>query len=188
MQWRSVFLSVLLACALDAKANLARGEAPKSTAVPVAWRPLHAPCLPAPGPVYKSQWRSLKRLTANGPVELTSESGFTEMFGCPSGIDWSKERLVLLLLEVSHMNSIRIGQFTAQDNHLKLRMHIECGPGYDDHSKRLSGSHVFFALLLPTSSLRLDVQYQYVNVQTVNYQQALHGCSRIPSMRPENRR
>jgi hypothetical protein len=137
--------------------------------------------------VYKTQWRSLKRLSANGPLELTSESGFTELFGCASGVDWSKERLVLLLLEVSHMNSIRVGQLTAQDELLKLRMRIECGPGYDDHSKPLSGSHVFFAMLLPTSSLRLEVQYQYVNVQTAKYQQVLRNCSMIPSRRPENR-
>ena len=184
MKWRPVLMGALAAYFLGTQGCVAHGGPPKSQAVPVAWRPLRAPCLPAPGPVYVSQWSALKRLTPNGPVEVNSETSFAALFGCASGVDWSKERLVLLLLEVRHMNEIRFHQLTLQDNRLRLRIRVECGPGYDDHSRGLSGSHVFFGMLLPASMSRLDVQYVDGEVYTTKYQQVIRSCTTIPQARP----
>lgn len=91
---------------------------------------------------------------------------------------------MLLLLEVRHMNEIRFHQLTLQDNRLRLRIRVECGPGYDDHSRGLSGSHVFFGMLLPASTSRLDVQYVDGEVYTTKYQQVIRSCTTIPQARP----
>ena len=90
---------------------------------------------------------------------------------------------MLLLLEVQHVNAVRFNQLTLQDARLRLRISVECGPGYDDHSQGLSGSHVFFGLLLPASTLRLDVQYG-ADHDSAKYQQLLHDCGTVPSSRP----
>jgi hypothetical protein len=66
-------------------------------------------------------------------TEVSSESGFVDLFGCASGVDWSTERLVLLLLEVRHMDAIRVSQLTLQNEKLRLRIRVDCGAGYDDH-------------------------------------------------------
>ncbi len=164
----------------------AHGGPPKSKAVPVAWRPLRAPCLPTPGPVYETQWKALKRLPPNRPTEVSSETGFVDLFGCASGVDWSKERLVLLLLEVRHMDALRVSQLALQDERLRLRIRVECGAGYDDHFPGLPGSHVFFGMLLPASASRLEVQYGDGDFYTASYQKIIRNCTTMPQAPPSH--
>ena len=183
MELRSV-LCCTLAAYFFGHLGCAHGGPPKGPAVPVQWRPLRVPCLPTPGPVYATQWKALKRLAQNRPMEVSSESGFGDLFGCASGVDWNTERLVLLMLEVRHMDAIRFSQLTLQDEKLRLRIRVDCGPGYDDHSQRLAGSHVFFGMLLPASRSRLEVQYGDGYAFTTNYQQIIRHCTTIPQAPP----
>ena len=152
--------------------------------MPVKWRPLRAPCLPTPGPLFDSKWPTLTRLSSNRPLELSSETDFAALFGCASGVDWNSERLVLLMLEIRHMDSIFVSQLALQNDALRLRIHVDCGPGYDDHSRRMEGSHVFFGMLLPASRSRLEVQYGDGYAFTTNYQQVIRHCTSIPQARP----
>ncbi len=181
-------LQSLLMCTLAAyffgHPGGAYGGPPKGPIVPVQWRPLRVPCLPTHGPVYVTQWKALKRLAQNRPIEVSSESGFGELFGCASGVDWNTERLVILILEIRHMDGIRVSQLAQQNEKLRLRIHVDCGPGYDDHSRRLEGSHVFFGMLLPASGSRLEVQYGDGGAFTTNYQQIIRDCTTIPQAPP----
>lgn len=185
MKLRSLLGWMLAAYCFGHLASTHAGPA-KRPAVPVQWRPLRVPCLPTPGPVYASQWKALKQLAKNRPIEVSSESGFGELFGCASGVDWNSERLVILMLEIGHMDAIRVGQLVLQDEKLRLRIHVDCGPGYDDHSHRLNekGSHVFFGMLLPASRSRLEVQYETGGAFTTGYQQISHRCATIPHAPP----
>lgn len=185
MELRSL-LRCTLAVYFFAHLGWAHGGPPKGPAVPVQWRPLRVPCLPTPGPVYATKWKALKGLAQNRPIEVSSESGFGELFGCASGVDWNTERLVILMLEIWHMDAINVRQLALQDEKLRLRIHVDCGPGYDDHSHRLEdqGSHVFFGMLLPASRSRLEVQYGQGGTFTTNYQQIIRSCGTIPQAPP----
>lgn len=181
---RSSVLWCTLAAYFFGHVGCAHGGPPKGPAVPVRWRPLRVSCLPTPGPIYDTQWKALKRLAQNRPIEVSSESGFGELFGCASGVDWNTERLVLLMLEVRHMSAIRIGQLALQDERLRLRIRVDCGSGYDDHSQGLGGSHVFFGMLIPASPPRLEVQYMDGDFYTTNYQKIIRNCTTVPQARP----
>ena len=183
MELRSV-LWCTLAAYFFGHLGCAHGGPPKGPTVPVQWRPLRVPCLPTPGPVYATQWKALKRLAQNRPIEVSSESDFGALFGCASGVDWNTERLVLLMLEIRHMDTIRISQLALQDEKLRLRIRVDCGPGYDDHSQRLAGRHVFFGMLLPASRSRLEVQYGDSDVFTTSYQKIIRNCTTVPQARP----
>lgn len=167
--------------------STARGSAPTATSAPapspLAWRSLRAPCLPAPGPVYVSKRSALGRLTPNAPIEISSEASFSERFGCPSGVDWTRERLVLLLLQVGSMDAIRLDQATDAGGAHSLRFRVTCAAGYDDGARGIAGSHVFFALLLPASFSAIDVKYKYFNVQTSKYQNVMTDCAKVPRAR-----
>lgn len=160
------------------------GSAPAPT--PLPWRSLRAPCLPAPGALYVNKRSVLGRLPPNRPIEISSEADFTKQLGCPSGVDWTRERLVLLLLQVGSMDAIRLEQAAHAGEQPSLRFRITCGAGYDDGKPRLSGSHVFFAILLPASSAAIDVQYRYFNVQTARYENVLSACSKVPRAQPRH--
>ena len=82
------------------------------------------------------------------------------------------------------MDAIRVSQLTLQNEKLRLRIRVDCGPGYDDHSQRLAGSHVFFGMLLPASRSRLEVQYGDGDAFTTNYQQVIRNCTTIPQAPP----
>ena len=150
------------------------------TAPPVAWRPLRAGCLPASGAVYASRWPALRRLEANVPVEVRGEAEFVSRLGCASGVDWRKERLVLLLLEVGSMDAIRLEQVVDSGTTLAVRVRVTCGAGYDDGVPGLAGSHVLFGIVVPATSSVLDVKYRYVNVETSKYSSVVRDCGKIP--------
>lgn len=133
--------------------------------------------------MYVSKRSALGRLTPNAPVEISSEAGFSERFGCPSGVDWTKERLVLLLLQVGSMDAIRLDQPTDAGGTYSLRFRVTCAAGYDDGVGGIAGSHVFFAILLPASLPAIDVKYKYFNVQTSKYQNMLTDCAKVPRAR-----
>ena len=158
----------------------AHADAPTSKAPTVAWRPLRAPCLPPPGPVHASRWPALQRLKGNAPVEVRGEAEFTSLLGCASGVDWRRERLVLLLLQVGHMGAVRLEQAADSGTSLALRVRITCGAGYDDGKGGLAGSHVFFGILVPASSSALGVEYRYANVRTTRYSSVLRDCAKVP--------
>lgn len=183
MTLRSVLWCALLA-SFFGHLGCAHGGPSKGPTVPVKWRPLRAPCLPTPGPIFDSKWPTLKRLSSNRPLELSSETDFAALFGCASGVDWNSERLVLLMLEIRHMDSIFVSQLALQNDALRLRIHVDCGPGYDDHSRRMEGSHVFFAMVIPASRSRLEVQYGDGDSFTTNYQKIIRHCTTIPQERP----
>ena len=183
MEWRSL-LKCTLAAYFFFHLGCAHGGPPKAPIVPVQWRPLRAPCLPTPGPTYVTQWKALRKLPQNRPIEVSSESGFGDLFGCASGVDWNTERLVILMLEIRHMDEIRVSQLALQNEKLRLRIRVNCGAGYDDHSRPLEGSHVFFGMLLPASASRLEVQYGDGSNYTTNYQQIIHQCLTIPRAQP----
>jgi hypothetical protein len=115
---------------------------------------------------------------------VSSESGFGELFGCASGVDWNTERLVVLMLEIRHMDENRVSQLALQNEKLRLRIRVDCGAGYDDHSRPLEGSHVFFGMLLPASASRLEVQYGDGSDFTTNYQRIIRQCLTIPRAQP----
>lgn len=183
MAWRSLLTRTLAAYSF-CHLGCAHGGPPKAPIVPVQWRPLRAPCLPTPGPAYVTQWKALRRLPQNRPIEVSSESGFGELFGCASGVDWNTERLVILVLEIRHMDEIRVSQLALQNEKLRLRIRVDCGPGYDDHRRRLEGSHVFFGILLPASASRLEVQYGDGDSFTTNYQKVIRNCTTVPQAPP----
>lgn len=161
----------------------AHADAPTGKAPTVAWRPLRAPCLPAPGPVYASRWPALQRLKGNAPVEVRGEAEFASLLGCASGVDWRRERLVLLLLQVGNMDAVRLEQAADSGTSLALRVRITRGAGYDDGSRGLAGSHVFFGILVPASASALGVEYRYANVRTARYSSVMRDCARVPRSR-----
>ena len=190
MDWRRFVLRSLMVGIGLAPWGQVRGNAPGAGSAPaptaLPWRSLQAPCLPAPGAVYVNKRSVLGRLPANTPIAIASEADFTKQLGCPSGVDWTRERLVLLLLQVGNMDAIRLEQAVQAGEQPSLRFRITCGAGYDDGKPRLAGSHVFFALLLPAASTPIDVKYRYFNVQTARYERVLSGCSMVPRAHPQH--
>lgn len=186
-QWRTVGLRMGIAMVLAVLGGLpiaAKAEPGKAAAVP-AWRSLVGTCLPRRGPIFSH--KALRSLKANTPVDLTAEADFVSRFGCASGLDWSRERLILLILETGHITSVGLQRVTDTGSRLQLRFQVTCGAANPISARTaplVSGEYLFFAVVVPKSSSTLEITYQEGAGKPEAYRTILRGCATLPTAPP----
>lgn len=188
-QWRAEGLRMGIAIVFGVLVNLplwAHAEAGKA-AQSLTWRPLVGTCLPRPGPLYEH--KALRSLTANTPVDLTAEADFVSRFGCASGLDWSRERLIVLMLETRHVSAVDLRRVSDANSRLQLRFSVQCGPGNPISAKDsplVNGAFLFFAVVVPKTASTLELKYEGRG-RYANYRTLLESCSKIPAAHPVGR-
>lgn len=182
---QTLWVHLLILCACCALLCPAHADEKAPAEATPSSRPLSGTCLPPQGVLHASAWPALKSLTSGVAQDIASEDDFSALFGCASGVDWTKDRLIVLSLENHHMRAIHLQPVTHMSPTLKLRFDITCGPGYDDGSHPVDGSHFFFAILVPASAAALDIRYNLPGLQTSQYNKVAFACSTVPASRPE---
>lgn len=161
-----------------------RAESPKP-ATPQTWRSFSGTCLPKPGPLYSN--KTLASLKLNTPVAISAEADFVQRFGCASGLDWTREQLVVLLLDSGHITGVHLLRVTDSSSRLQFRFRVDCGAGNptsDRENPTLQGQYVFFATVVQKTSSTLEVKYQDTTGNPGTYRNLIRSCAMIPRARP----